>query len=256
MRILIIEDEMPAISRLKKMLLKLRSEIEISATLDSIEESVNYLRQNHSDQLVFMDIHLADGLSFEIFKQVKVSMPVIFTTAYDQYAIQAFKVNSIDYLLKPIDENELKNALGKFDQQANHNGIDMKEQMLQLLNQLSTPAYKERIMIKRGQQLSFLKIDQIAYFFAEGKFSYAVDQQHNKFILDENLSLLEPTLDSRIFFRINRSLIVHIDSILKVHTWAGNRLQLELKWQAMTDTIVSREKVGSFKEWLGGGTNS
>lgn len=237
------------------MLTQVKPDIHISFQADSIREAVNYLQQNNSDQLIFMDIHLADGLSFEIFKQVRVTTPVIFTTAYDQYAIQAFKVNSIDYLLKPIDESELKNALEKFDRQNNNQSGNLQEQMLQLLNQMSAPVRKERIMIKRGQQLSYLKTEQIAYFFAEGKFSYAVDQQHNKYILDDNLSILEPGLDPRYFFRINRSLIVHIDSIVKVHAWAGNRLQLELKWQAMADTIVSREKVGLFKEWLGGNNN-
>lgn len=255
MRVVIIEDEVPAISRLKKLLLQLRPDIQIMGTMDSILSSVNFFSKNQPPQLVFMDIHLADGLSFEIFKQVKVTAPVIFTTAYDQYAIQAFKVNSIDYLLKPIDDSELKIALEKFDSQTEKQSGTIQEQMLQLLNQMSAPIRKERIMIKRGQQLSFLKTEQIAYFFAEGKFSYAVDQQHNKFILDDNLSMLEPELDPRCFFRINRSLIVHIDSIVKVHAWAGNRLQLELKWQALTDTIVSREKVGSFKEWLGGVSN-
>jgi len=254
-RILIIEDELPAATRLKKMLAKLRPEWLIGTPVDSIREAVNYLQYNHSDELIFMDIHLADGLSFEIFKQIRVTAPVIFTTAYDQYAIQAFKVNSVDYLLKPIDENELKNALDKFDQTNNGHSNNLQEQMLQLLNQMSAPVRKERIMIKRGQQLSYLKTEQIAYFFAEGKFSYAVDQQHNKYILDDNLGLLETELDAQCFFRINRSLIVHIDSIIKVHTWAGNRLQLELKWQALTDTIVSREKVGAFKEWLGGTKN-
>lgn len=255
MNVFIIEDEQPAFNRLKKLLNKLRPDIHVSGQADSIQSAVSYLQQHSTDHLILLDIHLADGLSFEIFKQVRVTTPVIFITAYDQYAIQAFKVNSIDYLLKPIDESELKTALEKFERQNNNQSINLQEKMLLLLNQMSAPARKERIMIKRGQQLSYLKIEQIAYFFAEGKFSYAVDLEHNKYILDDNLSLLEPELDSRCFFRINRSLIVHIDSIIKVHTWAGNRLQLELKWQAMTDTIVSREKVGSFKEWLGGTNN-
>lgn len=254
-RVVIIEDEMPAVTRLKKMLSQQRPDIQITYQAESIREAVNYLQENNSDQLIFMDIHLADGLSFEIFKQVRVTAPVIFTTAYDQYAIQAFKVNSIDYLLKPIDKLELKNALEKFDKQNNNHSGNLQEQMLQLLNQMNAPVRKERIMIKRGQQLSYLKTEQIAYFFAEDKFSYAVDQQHNKYILDDNLSILEPGLDPRYFFRINRSLIVHIDSIVKVHAWAGNRLQLELKWQPMTHTIVSREKVGLFKDWLGGINN-
>jgi DNA-binding LytR/AlgR family response regulator len=156
-RVVIIEDEIPAANRLKKMLSQLRPDIQITYQADSIREAVNYLQQNNSDQLIFMDIHLADGLSFEIFKQVRVTTPVIFITAYDQYAIQAFKVNSIDYLLKPIDESELKNALEKFDRQNNNQSGNLQEQMLQLLNQMSAPVRKERIMIKRGQQLSYIK---------------------------------------------------------------------------------------------------
>lgn len=252
MNVFIIEDEQPAFTRLKKLLHKLRPDMHVSGQADSIQSAVSYLQQHTNDHLLFLDIHLADGLSFEIFKQVKVTAPVIFTTAYDQYAVQAFKVNSIDYLLKPIDEEELVQALEKFETRREKGKEQLSEQMLRMLQTFNQPAYKERIMIKRGQQLGFLKTDQIAYFFAEGKFSYAVDQQHNKYILDENLTLLEPELDPRCFFRINRSLMVHIDSIVKVHSWAGNRLQVELKWSALADTTVSRDKVAAFKEWLGG----
>ena len=136
-RVVIIEDEMPAVTRLKKMLSQQRPDIQITYQAESIREAVNYLQENNSDQLILMDIHLADGLSFEIFKQVRVTAPVIFTTAYDQYAIQAFKVNSIDYLLKPIDKLELKNALEKFDKQNNNHSGNLQEQMLQLLNQMN-----------------------------------------------------------------------------------------------------------------------
>ncbi len=255
MKVFIIEDEQPAVNRLTKMLLDIRPDMQISGQADSIQQAVAHLSQHSEDQLIFMDIHLADGLSFEIFNQTNIKAPVIFTTAYDQYALQAFKVNSIDYLLKPIDEEELKRAIQKHEQLNGKKADNQTDQLLRMLKELNAPQYKERILIKRGQQLSYLKVDQLAYFFAEGKFAYAVDTQYNKYILDNTLSDLETELSPRLFFRINRNLIVHIEAIAKVHSWAGNRLQVELKAAALADTVVSREKVAAFKDWLGGGNN-
>jgi len=252
MKVFIIEDEQPAVTRLSKMLLTIRPDIEITGQADSIQQAVAHLNQYLGDQLIFMDIHLADGLSFEIFNQATIEAPVIFTTAYDQYALQAFKVNSIDYLLKPIDEEELKRAIQKHEQLNGKKADNQTDQLLRMLKELNAPQYKERILIKRGQQLSYLKVDQIAYFFGEGKFAYALDTQYNKYILDTTLSDLETELSPRLFFRINRNLIVHIEAISKVHSWAGNRLQVELKATALADTVVSRERVGVFKDWLGG----
>ena len=255
MKVFIIEDEQPAVTRLSKMLLTIRPDIEITGQAESIQKAVAHLNNNKSNQLIFMDIHLADGLSFEIFNQTTIEAPVIFTTAYDQYALQAFKVNSIDYLLKPIDEEELDRAIQKHEQLNGKKRDNQTDQLLRMLKELNAPQHKERILIKRGQQLSYLKVAQIAYFFAEGKFAYAVDTQYNKYILDNTLSDLDTELSPRLFFRINRNLIVHIEAISKVHSWAGNRLQVELKAPALTDTVVSREKVAAFKDWLGGGNN-
>ena len=255
MKVFIVEDEQPAVTRLTKMLLELYPSIQITGQADSIKKAVDYFNNHKDDQLIFMDIHLADGSSFEIFNQTNIEAPVIFTTAYDQYALQAFKVNSIDYLLKPIDETELAKAIQKHEKLQGKKAETPTDQMLKLLKDLNSLSHKDRIMIKRGQQLGFLKIDQIACFFAEGKFSYAVDTQYNKFILDNTLSTLENELSPRLFFRINRNLIVHIDAISKVHSWAGNRLQVELKGETRVDTVVSRERVTAFKEWLGGNNN-
>ena len=252
MKVFIVEDEQPAVTRLTKMLLEAYPSIQITGQADSIQQAVEYFNKHKDDKLIFMDIHLADGLSFEIFKQTNIEAPVIFTTAYDQYALQAFKVNSIDYLLKPIDETELKRAIQKHELLNGKKTAHPAEQMLKLLKDLNSLSHKDRIMIKRGQQLSFLKIEQIACFFAEGKFAYAVDTQYNKYILDNTLSTLENEISPRLFFRINRNLIVHIDAISKVHSWAGNRLQVELKGATQVDTVVSRERVTAFKEWLGG----
>lgn len=257
MKVFIVEDEQPAVTRLTKMLLEVYPSIQITGQAESIQQAVFHFNSQKDDQLIFMDIHLADGLSFEIFNQTSIEAPVIFTTAYDQYALQAFKVNSIDYLLKPIDESELKRAIQKHELLAGKKTENPTDQMLKLLRDLNALSHKEkeRIMIKRGQQLSFLKIDQIACFFAEGKFAYVVDTQYNKYILDNTLSTLETELSPRLFFRINRNLIVHIDAITKVHSWAGNRLQVELKGETQIDTIVSRDRVTAFKEWLGGNNN-
>ncbi|MBU3744358.1 MAG: response regulator transcription factor [Sediminibacterium sp.] len=255
MKVFIVEDEQPAVTRLTKMLLELYPSIQITGQADSIEKAVAYFNNHKDDQLIFMDIHLADGSSFEIFNQTNIEAPVIFTTAYDQYALQAFKVNSIDYLLKPIDETELAKAIQKHEQLHSKKAETPTHQMLKLLKDLNSLSHKDRIMIKRGQQLSFLKIDQIACFFAEGKFAYAVDTHYNKYILDNTLSTLENEVSPRLFFRINRNLIVHIDAISKVHSWAGNRLQVELKGETQVDTVVSRERVTAFKEWLGGNNN-
>ena len=252
MKVFIVEDEQPAVTRLTKMLLEAYPSIQITGQADSIQQAVEYFNNHKDDQLIFMDIHLADGSSFEIFNQTNIEAPVIFTTAYDQYALQAFKVNSIDYLLKPIDETELKRAIQKHELLNDKKTTHPAEQMLKLLKDLNSLSHKDRIMIKRGQQLSFLKIEQIACFFAEGKFAYAVDTQYNKYILDNTLSTLENEISPRLFFRINRNLIVHIDAISKVHSWAGNRLQVELKGATQVDTVVSRERVTAFKEWLGG----
>lgn len=252
MKVFIIEDELPAVTRLTKMLLDIRPNIQITGQAESIQQAVAHLNKHTGDELIFMDIHLADGVSFEIFNQIAIEAPVIFTTAYDQYALQAFKVNSIDYLLKPIDEADLTRAIQKHEQLNGKKAENQTDQLLRMLKELNAPQYKERILIKRGQQLSYLKIDQLAYFFAEGKFAYAVDTQYNKYILDTTLSDLETELSPRLFFRINRNLIVHVDAIAKVHSWAGNRLQVELKAAALADTVVSREKVAAFKEWLGG----
>jgi DNA-binding LytR/AlgR family response regulator len=198
-----------------------------------------------------MDIQLADGLSFDIFEQVNIRTPVIFTTAFDQYTLRAFKINSIDYLLKPIDENELRKAVDKYRQLYQRQQSDFSERILKIMQQINGQKYKERLLIKRGQQLSYLKTDSIAYCIADGKLCYAVDFNGNKFLLEYNLTQLEQELQPNRFYRINRQLLVNIDAVSKVHTWLGGRLKLDLVPPAHTDTVVSRERVNGFKQWLG-----
>jgi DNA-binding LytR/AlgR family response regulator len=251
MEVLIIEDESPAAHRLSLMLKALNRDINILAKLDSVESAVAYLQTGKSIDLIFMDIQLADGLSFDIFQQTTVTTPVIFTTAFDQYTLKAFKVNSIDYLLKPIVEEELEQAVNKYKQIYLGNGQQFSEKILQLVKEMNTGAYAERLLIKRGQQLSYLKTESTAYCFADGKLCYAVDFNNNKHLLETTLTQLEEQLQPRQFYRVNRNLLVNIESIKKVHTWLGGRLKLELQNTALTETIVSRERVNGFKNWLG-----
>ncbi len=251
MRVIIIEDETPAANRLSALLRSYDNSIEILQKLDSIESSVRYLEHADNIDLIFMDIQLADGLSFEIFNQINIATPVIFTTAFDQYTLKAFKVNSIDYLLKPIDEIELNQSLDKYQQLFQKKENNFSERMMKLLQDINTVKYKERLLIKRGQQLSYLKTDNTAHCFADGKLCYAVDFNGTKYLLENNLSQLEEQLQPNNFFRINRNLLVNIEAIKKVHTWLGGRLKIEIVPTANVETIVSRERVNGFKDWLG-----
>jgi DNA-binding LytR/AlgR family response regulator len=251
MRVIIIEDEIPAANRLVKMLQSISDEIEVIKKIDSVESGVRFLQSAADIDLIFMDIQLADGLSFDIFQQTEVKAPVIFTTAFDQYTLKAFKVNSIDYLLKPIDEKELEKAVDKYRRLYDTKENGFSEKIMKLMQEISTTRYKERLLIKRGQQLSYLKIESTAYCYADGKLCYAVDFSSNKFLLENNLSQLEEQLQPNKFYRINRHLLVNIEAVSKVHTWLGGRLKLELMPSANADTVVSRERVNGFKEWLG-----
>jgi DNA-binding LytR/AlgR family response regulator len=251
MQVLIIEDETPAANRLAKLLHAIHDEMDVVAHLDSVEAAVRFLQPSPAVDLIFMDIQLADGLSFDIFQQTKVNAPVIFTTAFDQYTLKAFKVNSIDYLLKPIDEKELQQAVDKYRRLYPKPDNQVSERILKLVTEMNTIRYKERLLIKRGQQLSYLKTGSAAYCYAEGKLCYAVDFSNNKYLLENNLSQLEEQLDPGRFYRINRNLVVNIEAVKKVHTWLGGRLKLELSLSANAETVVSRERVNGFKEWLG-----
>ena len=251
MQVLIIEDELPAANRLVKMLESFDSSIQVVNRIDSVEASVKFLQTDPAVDLIFMDIQLADGLSFDILSQVNIQTPVIFTTAFDQYTLKAFKLNSIDYLLKPIDEKELRQAVDKYNRIYRQPESDYPDKLLQLVKEMNLRQYKERLLIKRGQQLSYLKTNSIAYCFADGKLCYAVDFSGNRHMIENNLSVLEEQLQPSRFFRINRHLLVNIESVKKVHTWLGGRLKLEIDPGTSVETIVSRERVNAFKEWLG-----
>jgi DNA-binding LytR/AlgR family response regulator len=251
MKVIIIEDEIPAASRLTRMLQEQNMGIGVVATLDSVESSVAWLRQAPVDaaELIFMDIQLADGLSFSIFQQVALTTPVIFTTAFDNYMLKAFKVNSVDYLLKPIDAIELRQAVEKY--RTIYRGAGLAGKIERLMQEMNPSKYKERLLIRRGQQLQYLKTASTAHCHADGKLCYATDFNGNSFLLDNTLQELEGILSPRQFYRVNRQLLVNIEAVKMVHTFLGGRLKLEVLPATAADTIVSRERVSGFKEWLG-----
>jgi DNA-binding LytR/AlgR family response regulator len=248
MKTLIIEDEIPAARQLTRMLEAARPGFQILDTLDSVESSVRWLRNFPSPDLVFMDIQIADGLSFDIFKHVNVTAPVIFTTAFDQYAVQAFKVNAIDYLLKPIDPDDLDRALDKIEKQRTPGILDVDA-----LNRLfRREQYKDRFLVKTGQQLAFLITTDIAYFRSSDGLTQAFTIHGKKYFVEHTLEELERLVDPRDFFRVSRSLTVRLQSIKAIHPHLNGRLKLELHPAGPEEVYVSRERVSVFKEWLGG----
>jgi len=255
LKVLIIEDEPFAQQELKRLLNNIQRDIEIIACIDSVEDSIEWFSQNPNPDLVFMDIQLSDGLSFEIFKSAKINAPVIFTTAFDEYAIRAFKVNSIDYLLKPIEPEGLLAALDKFDQmKSQFAGHKPELNSLQLENVLSAlrpkTDYKSRFITKVGDQIKYIKTEDIAYFFADDNIVFLVTENQGKYIVDYALNQLEVYLDPKHFFRLNRTYYVNIKSIAKVHKFFNSRLKIELKPASDDDILVSRVKVSEFLNWL------
>jgi len=249
MKTLVIEDEIPAARRLSKMLVSARPAVQILDTLDSVEGSVRWLRTFPAPDLIFMDIQIADGLSFDIFKQVEITAPVVFTTAFDQYAVQAFKVSAVDYLLKPIDPKDLEVALQKYDNQRfRQSPLDIEA----LSKLIKKETYKDRFLVKTGQQLTFLPSAEIAFFRSSDGLTQAHVFAGKKFFVEHTLEELESLLDPREFFRISRGLLVRLSSIQKIHPHLNGRLKLELAPSSPEAVFVSRERASDFKTWLGG----
>ena len=248
MQILIIEDEPRAANQLQNLLNTLKFEHKVLDVLDTVEDSVNWFNENELPELVFMDIQLADGLSFEIFQKVEVQCPIIFTTAFDQYAIRAFKVNSVDYLLKPIQENDLQHALDKFLGATKKASLDPA--ILQnFLSDLQRTDRREGILVKEGDGFAQLRISDLLYVYSEDSVSFGVTQD-KRVIIDETLDQLFPTLNHTQFFRINRSQIVAKSAILKIDRYFNHRLKLSVVKDRGQEFIVSRPKTSEFKEWL------
>ncbi|PRY89547.1 LytR/AlgR family response regulator transcription factor [Mongoliibacter ruber] len=250
MKVLIIEDERHAVRRLEGLIALELPQATITSGLDSIESAVEWLGSEIAPDLIFCDIQLADGLSFEIFEKVKVRSPIIFTTAYDQYAIRAFKLNSIDYLLKPIDPKELILALEKFKEMRVGQALDLAQ--LKSLLQAELKEYKSRFMVKIGEKIQSVPTEEGAFFFSEERVTFLQHDSGRKFVLDYTLDQLEGLLDPRKFFRLNRKYIASFAAISEIHTYSNSRLKIKLKDCPDNDILVSREKVGALKEWLDG----
>jgi len=256
MRVLIIEDEIPAAEKLERYLNKYDPFLEILATLGSVEKSVNWFTTSDIfPDLIFMDIQLTDGLSFEIFKKVKITQPIIFTTAFNQYAIDAFKANGIDYLLKPITFQALSNSLKKFDQlKQNFTRLQPDETMEILKNALSKvrKSYKDRFMVKSGEHIRSVPTDQISIFFAEGKNVFIVTNYKMRYLVDYKMEELDDILDPHSFYRVNRSFMVNIAAVEDVLVYSKSRLKVIPTQDFEREIIVSREKVAAFKDWFNG----
>jgi DNA-binding LytR/AlgR family response regulator len=252
MKVVIIEDEAFAALRLKKMIHDFNPDIKIMAELESVAGSVKWFKSNPEPDLIFLDIHLEDDLSFAIFDQIKISSPVIFTTAFDEYAIKAFKLKSIDYLLKPIVHEELVAALKKYEQ---FRGLHTDNVDLQSLYSLLTNKdnkYRERFSVSVGTKVKMFEVSDIAYFFALDKGIYLRTFQGKSYNVDLTLDKLEEMLNPRLFFRINRKYLVNIGSISNMVTYSRSRIKLELKPDAddELDTIVSIDRSADFRKWI------
>ena len=252
MNVLIIEDEIPAAEKIERYLLKYDSGIRILGKLQSVEESIQWLQNNQETvDLIFSDIQLTDGLSFEIFQKYPVNIPVIFATAYDEYALDAFKLNSIDYLLKPVTFMDLSNAINKLKTVKEEFG-DTSEKVKKAAIDAETKKYKTRFMVKLGEHIHSIPTGDISIFFAEGRTAYLVTNAGKKFIVDFKLEDLENLLNPESFFRVNRSVIVGINAIQDVLVYSNSRLKITPKSAFDQEIIVSRERVASFKDWFGG----
>lgn len=248
MKVLLIEDEIPAARQLSKLLLEQRPSLQILDTLDSVESAVQWLRTFPAPDLMFMDIQIADGLSFDIFKQVSVPAPVIFTTAFDHYAVQAFKVNAIDYLLKPIDPQDLSNALQKMENRRTPAPAFEYEMLAQYFKK---EQFKDRFLVKSGQQLAFINTSDISFFRSSDGLTQAFTSTGKKYFVENTLEELERLLNPRDYFRISRSMTLRIDAIAKIMPHLNGRLKLETSPAAPEEIFVSRERVNEFKAWLG-----
>jgi DNA-binding LytR/AlgR family response regulator len=249
MNLLIIENEKPAADRLIRVLMKIDKSITVLGVIETVEEAINRLQENPQPDLILMDIQLDDGLCFEIFETINIEIPVIFTTAFDEYTLKAFKVNSIDYLLKPIDEELLKTALTKFKRlYADKDPFrrDFKQLLYEFRNQ-----YKSRFLLKIGEKYRSVTTGEISNFHISERSVFLCDNHGKDYGIDYSLDQLQTMLDPRKFFRINRECIVNIDAISLMYSYSSSRLQLTLKEKEKSELfVVSRDKVAEFKRWI------
>lgn len=255
MKILIVEDEELAVKKLQKTLLSIDRMVEVVGVTDSIKSTVDFMKQNPPPDLILMDIELADGQSFEVFNMVTVKNPVIFITSYDEYALKAFKVNSVDYLLKPVQKDELEAALNKYKElnaaDDHKSSPDINNLIKELQNKLQPKEYRKRFLVKQAQKLVSIEVDDIAYFYSDGRLNFFKTRDNKKFVVDYTMDELSDMLDPEKYFRISRSFYVSVDSIDQIHDYFGNRLLLNLTPALDKEALVSREKVMDFKKWMG-----
>lgn len=259
MKVLIIEDEELAVKKLRKTLQSVDDTAEVVGVADSIRSSVNWLENNPTPDLILMDIELADGQSFEIFDKTDVKSTVIFTTSYDEYALKAFKVNSIDYLLKPVQKEDLEAAIEKFrnlkkvygGSDNNTTPMSVDSLVKELQQKLQPKEYRKRFLVKHAQKLVSVEVEEIAYFYSDGRLNFFKTDDNKKYVVDYTMDELEEMLDPNQYFRISRSFYVSVNCIDQIHDYFGNRLLLNLKPAVDKESIVSREKVTDFKKWMG-----
>jgi DNA-binding LytR/AlgR family response regulator len=249
MKAVIIEDEQLTAQRLENLLHKYDEEIEVMAVIPSVEEAVNWFKSNDDPDLVFMDIHLEDDQCFAIFEKINLDIPVIFTTAYDEYMIKAFKVNSIDYLMKPVNFEELSNAIDKFKRLHDQRENSM-EGLLHAV-QKTDVEYKQRFLITIGSKLKTIDISETSYFYCSNKITFLVTKDNQRLPIDFSLDRLAGLLDPKAFFRVNRALYVKLDAITNMHLYPKGKIKLELSPAMKEEVFVSLDKVTSFKNWLG-----
>ncbi|MBV5314592.1 MAG: response regulator transcription factor [Prolixibacteraceae bacterium] len=251
LKLLIFEDESLSAEHLVNLINRYDSSVEIQGIMESVKQGVEWLNNHPEPDLLLMDIQLSDGSCFELFKQISQDIPVIFTTAYNEYAVQAFKVNSIDYLLKPIDFQELKLAFEKFRKQGKKRTFNPEQIYDQVYSRLiQNSQYKKRLLVKIGEQLKQVNTEDIAYFLFNEGMCWAVTFAKNRLPVDYSLDEIEQMFDPKMFYRINRKFIVRPEAIEKIHTYFNNRLKLQLRPDPETDVLVSRERVSDFKNWL------
>ena len=248
-KVLIIEDEQPAAKRLERMLLEISADFEVIQRCDSIESSVQYLKTGIMPDLVMLDIQLGDGLSFEIFKQVEISCPVIFTTAFDEFAIKAFELNSIDYLLKPINHDKLEKSIAKF-RKLNQQSVQNDWKVLTSLLEKEKREYKQRFLVYVGEHLHSLQTQDIAYFYSIEKSSFLVAQNGKSYALDLSLDKLETVLSPTCFFRISRQYLIAFSAIKKISILSKSRIKLQLYPAPTNEILVSSARTHDFREWL------
>ena len=251
MNIIIIEDEKPAARLLERKIEKLG--YSITTLLHSVEESLLWFQNNSHPDLIFLDIQLSDGLSFEIFEKIDIKSAVIFTTAYDEYALRAFKLNSIDYLLKPIDGEELATAISKFANQFQVNSVsnlDFEAIKRMLVNPISKE-YRKRFSVKIGQQIKVIDVTEIECLYSENKGTYIHTSDNRDYLIDSSLEVVEAELDPNDFFRISRKYIIPLQSVKEIQVYSNSRLKISLPTYKADEVIVARERVSDFKEWLG-----